>query len=391
MRYGGQMPAHANVDLAAFQRQQQAQQGGGAMGALGGLAGKAAGLYLGKEAVPYLTGSESIGQGLTQAGDYLGGLLGSGGGAQAASNAGTSVGSALAQKGAASQAAWNSGADAATQAAARQGGSSFGGVAAAAPYLGAAAGAYGLYDLANDWGEGDRSVKGTGMGAAQGAAAGAALGSVVPGIGTLAGGIVGGAFGAASKYAKAGKHGDQKDRDNAIRNPWQQSGFIDNNYNFTLADGSQYDMGRDGSEQIYNVDFNQEGVGEAVGALNPLAVIHANAYGNGSEKIMTDTSGMLTNAALSSGDMYANARGMYEQAGLDKDGAFAQINTLKDAGKITEDEARAYHNGLNSVFGQSEGNSSGGLANSIANIKMPKKANDTGFSISKEQLNTLYG
>jgi hypothetical protein len=223
------------------------------------------------------------------------------------------------------------------------------GVTAALPYLGAAAGAYGLYDIANKWGRGDRSAKGLGMGAAQGAASGAALGSVVPGVGTALGAIIGGGLGLAGVGIKAGKHKDQKARD-AVRSAMKENGFIDNDYKLQRSDGSYFDIGIDGKSQPYNVDFSKAGIGDKVAKTDVLAAILT----GGDKKLTSDFSGYLTNAANSDADI----KGFFSKAGIgNKEAGYNAVGQLQ----VDDQTKRIYQNTLNNLFGDT-----------------PKKKNDQG-------------
>jgi len=90
---------------------------------------------------------------------------------------------------------------------------------------------------------------------------------------------------------------DQLQRD-AVRNDLRSTGFIDNSYNVSLADGRKFDIGKDGSSKAYNVDFTKDGAKDAVGATQGLAAILA-----GSGKAKDDLAGYLANAAMSSGSI----------------------------------------------------------------------------------------
>jgi hypothetical protein len=193
---------------------------------------------------------------------------------------------------------------------------------------------YGAYDLINNWGNN------TPLG---GAASGAGIGTaILPGIGT----VVGAGLGALLGTAKAGKHKDQNARDD-IRAGLQKRGVIDDKYQLGLANGGSYDIGIDGGSQPYNVDFNRQGAGDVVGLANPLAEIIT----GGNDKLRSDFAGYFTNAAMSSGDANANIKGLYDKMGLDADKASQAIDGLLADGKVTEQEAAAYKNGIKTLYG----------------------------------------
>lgn len=140
----------------------------------------------------------------------------------------------------------------------------------------------------------------------------------------------------------SGKDKDQQMRD-MIRKDFRKSDFTDKDHALTLADGSKFDIGKDGGSKAYNVDFEREGAGEAVGLVNPLAKLMT----RGDKKLQSDFAGYFANAAMSSGDKRANARALYEKAGFDQRKAYDELNQLG----LEEEELRAYHNAINQAFG----------------------------------------
>lgn len=147
------------------------------------------------------------------------------------------------------------------------------------------------------------------------------------------------------------KNEDQIYRDR-VRKQLKGHEFIDENYNLTLADGTAFDIGKDGSIKNYNVDLeaNPE-AGEIVGEVNPLA--HILTAPHGDEKLKSDFSGYFTNAVLSgSADQQANnVRGLYEKAGLDRESARAGVTALFDKETIDEGTRDAYYAAIDKVFG----------------------------------------
>lgn len=147
------------------------------------------------------------------------------------------------------------------------------------------------------------------------------------------------------------KNADQVLRDR-YRKAMKKGGMLDNDYSLTLADGSKFDLGKDGSIKNYNVDFNQEGVDQVVGALDPVAEIIARGS-NLSDKQRSDLAGQLTNAAMSGGgDRGANIRGIYQSAGLDRNTAYNAIRELADNQNAFDGGRRdAYLASIDRVFG----------------------------------------
>lgn len=138
------------------------------------------------------------------------------------------------------------------------------------------------------------------------------------------------------------KHKDQYQRD-AVRKSLRGS-LLDDAYNITLADGSKFDVGKDGSVRNYDVNMSRAGAGDTIGGANPLAHL----IGRGNNKVRSDFSGYFANAAMSSGDTRANLVKMYKDAGLDHDTAYMMIHNDTSLDQPTKD---AYKNGLDELFG----------------------------------------
>lgn len=191
----------------------------------------------------------------------------------------------------------------------------------AAPIAGAAAGTYlvgkGLNDIRK--GRNDKSTKGK--------AARAQTAVTTGGISEIARGVMG------------GKGKDQKGRD-ANRKALQEKGVYDDSFRLGLTDGTMVDMGRDGSKGQYNVDFGQEGIGDIVASVDPLAAI----VSGGDKKRRNDLAGELTNAIKGSKDPRAEARALYAKYGIDQN----QANEL--LGAVGGEDTGAFQNSVNSLF-----------------------------------------
>lgn len=126
----------------------------------------------------------------------------------------------------------------------------------------------------------------------------------------------------------SGKDKDQLARD-AQRRQMQTDGLIDQNYNFTLPDGSTHGIGGDGSEQTYNVANAEDPVtGRVVGVAQVLAGIYTGKPGS---KEATDMTGWFTNMAMS------NAGGNYEAA---MDNLLSQFVKIAEQRKLTPQATR---------------------------------------------------
>lgn len=204
------------------------------------------------------------------------------------------------------------------------------------------------------------------------------------GFGILGAPSLGGAMGGINKLL-GGKGKDQLARD-AVRKNLLESGFVDDKYNVALSDGSTYNIGVDGSKfgKASDVDFSKEGIGEVVGAINPLAEILT----GGDDKLRSDFAGYLTNAVSSSGDVNENVKGLYAKAGIDKTSATEALNAMAEAGSITPEEKAAYLNGLNTIFGGGE--SSGTQSDrGQSKDKKKKKKKKTNVSLTAEPIFAL--
>lgn len=123
------------------------------------------------------------------------------------------------------------------------------------PGLNILAGAYQGYQTAQALGDmasgAQRNRTGIIGGATSGAAIGAGIGSIVPGPGTAIGAgigaVVGAIAGLTGSLTGSSKDKGQMRRD-AVRNGLQQAGILDENWNGTLADGSKFNFGQDGSK-----------------------------------------------------------------------------------------------------------------------------------------------
>lgn len=178
-----------------------------------------------------------------------------------------------------------------------------------------------------------------------------------------------------------------KDKDQTMRDYYRKSlkknQFIDDKYNYTLADGSQWDMGRDGSKMLdniganidgktqrhmYDVDFSDPRAAEAVGALNGLGSIITAGRG---DKDKRDITGLLTNAALSSGNWEDNALKMFADAGFNHDSAYGLVHEMSQKKPkekkpmLAAEDADAYKNALDKLYGVGAYANSGGPKKNI--------------------------
>lgn len=205
-------------------------------------------------------------------------------------------------------------------------------------------GILGVLDLAMNWGRSSPAA-----GASSGMAIGASIGTLIaPGIGTAigigAGALVGGLFGCIT----AGKHKDQKVRD-SVRDVLVQGGILNADYQLQLADGSLYDMGKDGGpreefggRRPYEIDYSNPLAQYAIAWMDPIIALLA----PGNTKIHTDFVGYFTNAILSSAkdinDVRKNVDLTLSRFGLTNETLANGVIQLASAGAINQNTARGW-------------------------------------------------
>jgi hypothetical protein len=236
--------------------------------------------------------------------------------------------------------------------AAGQAGASFAGqqtLASAAPYLGPIAGAYQGYKTSEMIADSAAGSQRTKQGAAGGAASGALIGSYFGPWGTLIGAAVGGLAGATASWTGSKKGKAQFMRDK-VRDVLQEGGILNQDYQGTLADGTQYNFGDDGKSMKWKeIDkiaaANPKSWSQTVG----LASAIGNAYGftrvgqEGKPNKNADISAWYGKAAVSNaGDdpeiAKQNIRHFAKQQGI----TFDQIKSKLDQGladnMLTQDQ-----------------------------------------------------
>lgn len=215
-------------------------------------------------------------------------------------------------------------------------------------------------DAVNQWGDtfqvGNEAPQGKPSGGLRntiqnsgvGQAIGGGIGMMVGGpIGAAAlGGTLGGVAGAISGGGAfgSGKGESQQQRD-AWRREMQGLGFIDENYQIRLPNGTYFDMGKDGGARLanglryYETDVNNPVTEHVINMTRPLAAILT----AGDEKLSADITAYLTNAAMQNGGTYEGARqavvGMMRDLGIRKvETMVDELQQLRASGAITEEE-----------------------------------------------------
>lgn len=149
-----------------------------------------------------------------------------------------------------------------------------------------------------------------------------------------------------------GKNPDQQNRDQ-VRSKLKEIGFLDDNWNVTLANGQTFDFGKDGgaslqnldgqgSRPYYNTDPSNPLVGDTIALVSPLAELMT----GGDSKLRDDFAGYLTNAATqgaeSLDDVIKNIQGFYAQLGVTREDMDGFISELQSSGVIDEQRANVY-------------------------------------------------
>lgn len=200
---------------------------------------------------------------------------------------------------------------------------------------------------------------------------GATVGSSVPVVGTVVGAAIGAMIGVGVGMTGSGKNTGQKLRD-AWRDAMESIGIaekINGSHHLQLADGSTYDIGKDGSHKLQNVGTNIDGNSERytfdVDWSNPVSVAgipeaHVFAIATGLDPTDTNKHGLFDRAvaqslnaassnASSIDDVRNNFRAMLQ--GADPRKIASRIELLRATKKISDQEYAVYLHHVNLVFG----------------------------------------
>jgi hypothetical protein len=131
------------------------------------------------------------------------------------------------------------------------------------------------------------------------------------------------------------------------------NGILDANYQLTLADGTLYNMGRDGGPRAefggrrpYEVDLSNPLMKYAISWINPLIDLIT----QGNKKLRTDFVGYFANAAVSNAknldDVRQNVSAIMQRFGVDDQKLAQGIIAGVKAGTIDPAVAPAYLNGI---------------------------------------------
>ena len=159
-----------------------------------------------------------------------------------------------------------------------------------------------------------------------------------------------------TKMFGSSKGKEQLSRDE-VRKMLKERGIIDEEYRIQNADGSTFDIGKDGGEPLYNLDLTDGNKLAMIPAADALTAILT----GGNKKLTSDFAGYFVNAATSSGDPTQNLMSYFQKLGLDHDTAYGQIHLMSQPQKdgdgneskplLDKETADAYKNSLDQFFG----------------------------------------
>lgn len=231
------------------------------------------------------------------------------------------------------------------------------------PGLNIVTGAYTGYKTAEALGDmaagSQRTTTGVVGGATAGASIGAGVGSIVPGVGTAIGAgigaVVGAVAGGAGAYFGSSKKKPQMQRD-AIRSVLQEGGILDDKFQGTLADGSTYDFGKDGSTLKWkNIDKIAEAQPTAWNAAVPAADALAASYGFVGQKASDIAAwyakGAVSNAADDPNVARANMQHFAKQQGITMDLIKSKLDSALADNRINQSKYDYYMRGANELLG----------------------------------------
>jgi hypothetical protein len=229
------------------------------------------------------------------------------------------------------------------------------------PGLNIATGAYTGYRTAEALGDMAAGSKRTQTGVIGGATAGASMGAGIgaflgpkgAGIGAAIGAVVGGISGAVGSWTGSSKGKAQFMRDN-IRGVLQEGGILDDKFQGTLADGTKYDFGKDGSTLKWkNIDKIVEKQPAAWNAAVPLTDAIAAAYGFVGQKASDISAWYAKGAVSNAGDdasiAIKNAQHFAQQQGLTFDMIKARLDEAMKDERINQSQYDYYLNGARQV------------------------------------------
>jgi hypothetical protein len=212
------------------------------------------------------------------------------------------------------------------------------------------------------------------LGVTGGAAAGAGIGTaILPGIGTAIGAAVGAIAGYAGSKFGSGKKKPQMMRD-SIRGVLQKNGVLDDKFQGTLADGSKYDFGKDGSTLKWsNIDKIAAKTPNAWNAAVPAADALAASYGFVGQKASDIAAWYAKGAVSNAGDdptiALQNMQHFAKQQGITYDMIKTKLDEAMADNRINQQMYDKYITGAAQLTGQSGPNITSPTQEKIARPK----------------------
>lgn len=148
----------------------------------------------------------------------------------------------------------------------------------------------------------------------------------------------------------SGKSKEQKGRDSVRGDIRSQSNIYnkDQEYMIDVGGGNAFDTRANGGKS-YNIDWNQEGVGDVVGAIDPIVAALSSGKDKGSKSGVV---GELTNAVVKGGSNKQDAiNQIYASTGKSHSDLYQAILARWQAGEISAGERDAYLAALDKQFG----------------------------------------
>lgn len=200
------------------------------------------------------------------------------------------------------------------------------------------------------------------IGAGVGGLVGGGMGTTIGLIGGLTGGA---AVGAVAGHTGTGKNSGQLQRDE-WRNGLRQAGIASKDHQVTLADGSKYDIGKDGGAKLvnkdgterhtYEVDWSNPTTAESIPAAHLFAIATGlNPNDNDKFETFNNATSQALNAAQSNAatryGVQDNIKSMLGNANIGPAQITSQVDLLYAQNKISDQEYGVYVDTINSMYG----------------------------------------
>jgi hypothetical protein len=168
-------------------------------------------------------------------------------------------------------------------------------------------------------------------------------------------GPVGHAIGAVARFSGSSKKMPQLQRD-AIRGVLKENGILDDKFQGTLADGSTYDFGKDGSTLKWkNLDKIAEAQPDAWNAAVPAADALAASYGFVGQKASDIAAwyakGAVSNAGNDRNTALANMQHFAKQQGITQEAVKNKLDEALKDNRINQDKYNYYMSGAQQLLG----------------------------------------